>query len=123
VHSFSHEIQIKAGDTIKLTVTANTTTSGSAVIENITTNTSVVQYLTSSYPLCKENAEWIVDAYVERDSFAPLANFGITFSGSKATTKWGTVGPSDATVLDLKLNKKVLTSVSTNSSSVTVKFV
>jgi hypothetical protein len=116
-------ISISAGDEIKTTVTASSTKAGTAVIENLTTGQTVSKSLSSSYALCEYNAEWIVEDFEEGDSLVSFADFGtVTFSNAEATTSSGTVGPSGATIIDIEQNS-VLTSVSTGSSSVTVKYV
>ncbi|KAG6848871.1 hypothetical protein H0H93_013277 [Arthromyces matolae] len=118
-------IPIKAGDVITLTVTASSTKAGTAVITNKTTGKSVSKSLTSSSALCEENAEWIVEDYEEGGSLVPFANFGsVTFTGASATTSSGsTVGPSGSTIIDIQQSGKVLTSVSTSSSGVTISYV
>ncbi|KZT03722.1 uncharacterized protein LAESUDRAFT_814569 [Laetiporus sulphureus 93-53] len=117
-------ISISAGDVIKATVTASSTTSGTAVIENLTTGQTVTEDLTSSYALCEENAEWIVEDYEEGDSLVAFADFGtVTFTNAVATEASGsTVGPDDATLIDIEQNNKVLTSVSVSSSEVVVTY-
>ncbi|KAF8886434.1 peptidase A4 family-domain-containing protein [Gymnopilus junonius] len=118
-------ITIKAGDSIKLTVTASSTKAGTAVIQNLTTGKTVTKSLTSSAALCEENAEWIVEDFEEGSSLVPFADFGtVTFTNAVATTKSGTtVGPSGSTLIDIEQNNKVLTSVSTTSSGVTISYV
>ncbi|KAG6828953.1 hypothetical protein H0H87_012983 [Tephrocybe sp. NHM501043] len=118
-------IAIKAGDVMTVTVTATSTKSGSAVITNKTTGKSVSKSLTSTAALCQQNAEWIVEDFESGGSLVPLANFGtVEFTGAVATTSTGTtVGPRGATVFDIQQNGKVLTSVSTSSSGVTVSHV
>ena len=76
-------ISIKAGNTIKLTVTATTPFTGSAVIENLSNGETVTKSLISLAALCEENAEWIVEDYEEGSSLVPFANFGtVTFTVS-----------------------------------------
>ncbi|KAH9834825.1 peptidase A4 family-domain-containing protein [Rhodofomes roseus] len=117
-------ISFSAGDTVKLTVTASSTTSGTAVIENQSTGQTVTQDITSSSALCEENAEWIVEDYEENGSLVPLADFGtVTFTSASATTTSGSVGPDDATLIDIEQSNKVLTSASVSSNEVTVKYV
>lgn len=118
-------ITISAGDTIKLTVTASSTTSGKAVIENLTTGTTVSKSLTSAYALCEENAEWIVEDFEENGGLVSLCDFGtVTFTDAYATTKSGTrVSSNGATLVDLKQNSEVLTSVAEGSSGVAIKYV
>ncbi|EPT01947.1 hypothetical protein FOMPIDRAFT_1119172 [Fomitopsis schrenkii] len=116
-------ISFSAGDSVKLTVTASSTTSGTAVIENLTTGKTVTQDITSSSALCEENAEWIVEDYEEGDSLVPFADFGtVTFTGASATTSSGSIGPSGATLIDIEQDS-VLTSVSVSGSDVTIKYV
>jgi hypothetical protein len=118
-------ISFKAGDSVTITVTAATTKSGTAVIKNNTTGKSVSKSLTSTAALCEQDAEWIVEDFEEGSSLVPFANFGtVTFSGASATkVAGGTSGPSGATLIDIQQSGKVLTSSSTSSSSVTVKYV
>ncbi|KAG6811128.1 hypothetical protein H0H92_008861 [Tricholoma furcatifolium] len=118
-------IPISAGDVITLTVTASSTTAGTAVITNETTGKTVSKSITSSSALCEENAEWIVEDFEEGDSLVEFADFGtVTFTSASATTNSGsTVGPSGATIIDIEQNSKVLTSVSTSSSGVTISYV
>ncbi|KAF7793421.1 hypothetical protein EIP86_004533 [Pleurotus ostreatoroseus] len=117
-------ITVHAGDEIKLTVTASSTTSGTAVIENVTRGQTVSKSLSSSAKLCQENAEWIVEDFEEGDSLVPFANFGtVEFTGASATTSSGTVTPAGATLIDIEQNGQVLTSASTSGSSVTVSYV
>lgn len=118
-------ITIAAGNVIKTTVTATSTKAGTAVIENVTTGKTVTKSLTSTNALCLENAEWIVEDFEEDGSLVTLADFGtIVYSDAVATTNTGvTEGPNDGTILDIEQNGKVLTTVSTTSSSVTITYV
>jgi len=120
-HDFSG-ITISAGNQIKLTVTASTTKSGTAVIQNLSTGQTVTKSLTSTSALCQENAEWIVEDFEEGGGLVPFANFGtVTFTNAVATTLSGsTLGPSGSTLIDIEQGSTVLTSVSTGSSSVTI---
>jgi len=125
---FAHDftgISISAGNTIKLTVTASSATAGTAVIENVSTGVTVSKALTSTARLCQENAEWIVEDFEEGSSLVPFANFGtVTFTGAQATTVSGSVvGPSGSVLIDIEQNSKVLTSVSSGTSTVTVTYV
>lgn len=124
-YAYDFSLSISAGDVIKTTVTASSTKAGSAVIENVTTGKSVTKSLSSSSALCLENAEWIIEDFEEGDSLVPFADFGtVTFTNAVATTNTGsTEGPSSGLVLDIKQNSKVLTSVSTSSSGMTVTYV
>ena len=107
-----------------VTVTATSTTAGTAVIENTSTGQTVSQDLTSSAALCEQNAEWIVEDYEENGALVPFANFGsVTFSDASATTTSGAVGPGSATVIEIQQDNQVLTDVSVDDTSVTVTYV
>ena len=117
-------ISFRAGDSVRLTVTASSTRAGTARIENLSTGQTVTQSITSSSALCEQDAEWIVEDYEENGGLVPFANFGtVTFTSASAGKSSGSSGPSGATIIDIEQNGNVLTSVSTSSSSVTVKYV
>ena len=121
-HDFSG-ITISAGDDIKLTVTATSKTTGTAMVENLTNGQTVSANLTSSTPLCEQDAEWIVEDYMEGFRLVPFANFStVTFTNAEATGT-GIYTPSGANITDIKQNGKTLTSVSTSGSSVTIDYV
>ncbi|KAM6491284.1 Peptidase A4 family domain containing protein [Amanita muscaria] len=127
-YSYDSPIAIRAGDVIRLTVTASSSTSGTTLIENLTTRQSESQSLSNpSHPLCLQNAEWIVeDPYLVSGGIAPFCNFGtITFSSASAYMHNGqAISPYGAMVLNLEQNGKVLASVSESSSgTVTIKYV
>ncbi|KAJ6545808.1 acid proteinase [Mycena vulgaris] len=117
---------VNAGDTIKLTVTATSTTTGTAVVENLSNGQSSTVSLTSPSPMCLENAEWIVEDFQESTFLIPFANFGsITFTDASATTQSGsTVGPSGSGSHLINMVQKSLQFASARSaaSSVTVDY-
>ncbi|KAM6490294.1 Peptidase A4 family domain containing protein [Amanita muscaria] len=118
---YSSPIAIRAGDIIRLTVTTSSPTSGTTLIENLTTGQSESQSLSNpSHPLCLQNAEWIV----EDSSLAPFCNFGtVTFSSASAYLHGGKIiSPSGAVQVNMYQKGKILTSVS-GSDTVTVKYV
>jgi hypothetical protein len=119
-------LTVDAGDSITLTATVSSTTSGTLVIKNNSKGTSVSKAVTSSSKLCETNAEWIVEDFEECEgndcSLVPFANFGtVEFTGAEATTSSGTQTPAAATILDIEQNS-VLTSASVSGSTVTVKY-
>ena len=108
---------------IRTTVTASSNTSGTAVIENLTTGQTVTQDLTSSYALCEQNAEWIVEDFEDDNGLVPFADFGtVEFTNATATGPSGTIyTPSGATIIGIEQNN-VLTSVTINESTVIIKY-
>ncbi|PSR79996.1 peptidase A4 family-domain-containing protein [Coniella lustricola] len=121
-------ITISAGDSIKMTVTATSKTSGSATIENETTGVTVTETFTdvTDGSLCEYNAEWIVEDFEECGStceLVPFADFGtVTFTSASATKSGTTVTPADATIIDIEQSNKVITSCSASSSEVTCTY-
>lgn len=111
-----------------MTVTATSKTSGSAVIENVTTGTTVTETFSdvSDGSLCEYDAEWIVEDFEECDSsceLVPFADFGtVTFTDVSAVIDGTTTTPADATIIDIEQNNEVLTSCSASSSEVTCTY-
>ncbi|KAE9376569.1 hypothetical protein N431DRAFT_332355 [Stipitochalara longipes BDJ] len=114
-------ITLKAGNTIKVTVTATSLTGGTATVENVSTGKTVSHTFSnegSEGSLCETNAEWIVEDYEEGSSLVKFADFGtITFTGASALEGSTTVGTTGATIIDIEQNGKVLTDCSVPSSS------
>jgi hypothetical protein len=120
------DISISAGDLVRMTVDATSKTSGAATVDNISTGRSVTHTFNSGIQgdLCEYNAEWIVEDFEINNSLVPLANFGtVTFLNSLAIERKSVVGPSDATLIDIRQNNRILTSSSVDRNSVTVKYV
>lgn len=119
-------ISISAGDVIRVTIDASSTTSGTATIENLSNGETVSHTFTgeTAGSLCEYNAEWIVEDFESNGSLVPFADFGnVDFTNAYATDDGSQVGPSGAQVIDIEQNGQVLTSVSVGSSSVDVKYV
>lgn len=117
-------ISFSAGNSVTVTVTASSKTSGTAKITNNSTGKTVTHTFSGQPSLCEYNAEWIVEDFEENGGLVPFANFGtVAFTGASAIDNGATVGTSGAQIIDIEQNGKVLTSVSTTSSSVTVSYV
>jgi Peptidase A4 family len=112
-------INIKAGDTITMTVTASSTSAGKATITNKSTGQTVSHSFSGeSAKLCETNAEWIVEDFSSGSSLVPFADFQtVTFTGASVTTGSGTSGVSGAQILDIRQNGQVLTNCGTSGSS------
>lgn len=124
-------ISFSAGDEVKVTVDATSSTSGTATVENLTTGETVSETFenVSDGSLCEYNAEWIVEDYTEvygnYETLVPLADFGtVTFTDATATTSSGTVTPEDATIIDMVSEEDDLeVECSASSSEVTCTYV
>ncbi|KAM5540671.1 hypothetical protein V8D89_005702 [Ganoderma adspersum] len=118
-------ISFKAGDTVTVSVTATSKTSGKATVTNKSTGKTVSHTFSGQPSLCEENAEWIVEDFSVGGKLVPFANFGkVEFTDATVTTLKGkTIGPAGATLVDLVHNKTVITKASTGTRSVTVSYV
>ncbi|KAF5391596.1 hypothetical protein D9757_002547 [Collybiopsis confluens] len=119
-------ISFSAGDSVTLTATVASATSGTLTIKNNSKGQTVSKAVTSSAKLCQTNAEWIVEDFEECEgsscSLVPFANFGtVQFTGASATTASGTLTPAGATIIDIEQNT-ILTKSSVSGSTITVVY-
>lgn len=124
-HNFDG-ISFNAGDVVRLTVAAISTTSGTAIIENLTNGQTVSKDLSyPQYPLCEQDAEWIVEDFESNGSQVPFTNFGtVTFTDAAATKSDGSsVTPNGANVLDIAQNGTVFTTVTETADGVTIQYI
>ena len=116
-------ISFSAGDTVSISIVADSATSGTTYITNESNGQSVSQPLSSSASLCQENAEWIVEDFQQGSSLVPFANFGtVVFNDAVAKTGSGSYGPDSGEEIVIVQNGQQLTSVSEDSNSVTVSY-
>lgn len=120
-------MKISAGDVMQISVHATSIVTGTATVDNLSTGQSVTHTFSEpglQLPLCEQNAEWIVEDFLQNGSQVPFSNFGtVTFSNATAIHNGKAVGPSGATIYDIKQNGKVLTHSSDTANSVTVAYV
>lgn len=115
---------LSAGDSIQMTVTATSDTSGKATLDNLSTGQSVSHSFSGeSASLCETNAEWIVEDFSSGSSLVPFADFTtITFTDCSATCDGSTVDTSGAQILDIRQDGEVLTDCSASGSEVTCTY-
>lgn len=86
-------------------VTANSTSSGTAILTNQRTGQSLTHQFTpdeSPGDLCEVHGEWIVEAISFGNSFATLPQFGtVTFTDTQASTSQGTSTADDGQIIDM----------------------
>ncbi|KAE9378594.1 hypothetical protein N431DRAFT_459928 [Stipitochalara longipes BDJ] len=119
-------ITISAGDSITVSLTTQSSTEGTVVLENETTGKSVTTTISSTYALGGQNAEWIVEDYEENGGQVALADWGtVTITNTVATGSGGTSGGAEnAAVIDLEISRgTVLSSVTVSDTEVLVKYV
>ena len=81
--------------------------------------------LSSSYALCEQDAEWIVEDFEEGGSLVLFADFGtVTFSDCSASGLDGSYGLSDANILEIEQTggPQPATLVTISGSDITVKY-
>lgn len=110
-----------------MTITATSTTSGTATIENVSKGETVTHTYTgmSAYPLCEVNAEWIVEDFAECLNSActeyellPFADYGtVEFTSCSAVKSGTTVGVTGATLIDMVSSSDQIESACTDTSS------
>lgn len=109
-----------------MTVSATTTSTGTATIENSTTGKSVTHTFTSSEgDLCEYDAEWIVEDFEEGLSLVPFADFdSVEFTEAYATkTSGATVDAGDdSTIIDIRQSGTIYTSCSASGTTVTCTY-
>jgi hypothetical protein len=117
-------ITFNTGDTIKVALTVASSTTGIAVVENLTTGQSHSQSfdVDDDFALCQTDVEWVVFAG------EPPPNFGsVTFTDTSAVlSSGGTIGAGDATDIWEIVNSKGLALTATAlhpDGSVSISFV
>jgi hypothetical protein len=123
----STNISIEQGDSITLSVVATSSTTGTATIINNTKNQKVTHTLSSTYPLCFVDAEWIVEDFSSGGETVPLANWGtVQFSKASATASNGTaISASIAAPADMVRDEHYIaqSSIDSTTGTVTIKYV
>lgn len=91
----------------------------------MTTGQTIIQNVNSSSALCRDDAEWIVEDFINNSGQVPFANFGnVTFGNATASRDDGTTyTPSNATLVEIVQNDQVLTSISASGDTVTISYV
>ncbi|KAF8342494.1 peptidase A4 family-domain-containing protein [Amanita rubescens] len=118
-------ITINSGDEVRLTVVATSTTTGKALVENLTNKQTVEHDLSSSYPLCQESAEWIVEDFsFANESLVPFNDFGtVIFTDAFALTAGGEILTPDGAIITLiAQNNETITSVDEGLLGVTISY-
>ncbi|KAF9074106.1 peptidase G1 [Rhodocollybia butyracea] len=97
----SDDITFSEGDSVTLSATVSTPTSGTLTVTNNSKNITVSQFVTSTTELCQNSAEWIIE-----QGFSDFIDFPdfhtVVFTGASASSSSGVVQtPVDATIVDL----------------------
>lgn len=116
----------KAGDYIRMSVWAYSSTSGKVMIENLTTGQS--DYRTydgmNDHQLCGWDADWVVEAFTYNGQHVQLANFGtIDITNTEARGNRGTVGADGGNIVNIYQNGYQRTSCGTNGNGMECRYV
>lgn len=118
---YRRDFVINAGDTVRFTVDASSTNSGTGYMDNLSTGKSINHTWTNNpHTLCEKDADWIVEDFGEPP--VPYVNFGsVTFTNAKASTADGTtILPSQGEIITMqKDDGTVMTSCTRNGDDVT----
>ncbi|GIK04296.1 hypothetical protein Aspvir_008375 [Aspergillus viridinutans] len=110
-HGFN--LAVNRGDVVVVKVESTSPSEGVAIIENQTSGKTVSTTLKAPSPtatLAGQNAEWIVEDFQSGATMVPLADFGsVVFTGAEAKAGGKSYGLSNATLIDMEQNGKILT--------------
>lgn len=123
-YSFT-DFNISVGHQIRMSVEASSTTSGVAVLENLSTGQTVSHSFEGPPSmLCETNAEWIVEDFRSRGQLVPFVDFGrITFTDAAALSSSGTVTPAGATIFNIRdQSGRVLTDCGTSGKDISCTY-
>lgn len=118
---FFDNFPLSVGDQIYMEIDATSKTTGTAILQNLSTGKKVThQFKNTPSTLCETDVEWIVE-----DFAGDLVDFGtITFTNNTAHGSSGTITPAGADVLDIRPDGgSVETSCSISGTDVTCSYV
>ena len=116
---YSTKLPFAAGDTLRFTAHASSTTSGTTTIENLSNGKSVSHTFSgeTAYPLCETDAEWIVEDWQENGTPVPLIDWGtIKIFDTVAKGANGQVTAAGSERIEIKIGNSIVTSTSLSSS-------
>jgi hypothetical protein len=127
--------EVSEGDDIRMTINAFGPSSGSAILDNLSTGQSVSHTFTSAdappdAPLCQKSVEWIVEDYNNSGGndtgIVASPDYGtITIRNASAQGSTGKVTPEGGELIELfdTRTSTVLSQCSTENEEVTCKYV
>lgn len=119
---------VSQGDLITVSVTATSTTSGTAVLTNQATGASVTRTWSGESPaLCLRTAEWIVEDYTLLEStgdvLVPFANFGeVYWADTSCTVNGQSWGAGNSNIADMVQGSNVLATAYLSGNDVIVNY-
>ncbi|GAD95948.1 aspergillopepsin-2 precursor, putative [Paecilomyces variotii No. 5] len=120
---------VEAGDELKVTVTATSTSTGNTIVENLTRGTIIGHtWDTESPVLCEATAEWIVEDFTDTSNgseyLAPFANYGsVTFTDNSAIANGQIFGVSNAQIVNMVQNGSTISEASIFNNQLVTTYV
>lgn len=125
-----NEVPVSAGDVMRLSVNATSTTAGSVLVENLTTGKSATRSVgaQSGQDLCQNSAQWVVRDYEIVNTLpVPIANWtDVAFENVSAATTDGTVVPPngpDSSLVNIIFAGELQSKASAGDDNVDVLYV
>lgn len=118
MQDYETNLDFSPGDTLRFTVHAKSTTSGTTTVENLSTGNSVSHTFTSetSYPLCETDGEWVLEDWSINNQHVELYNWGtIKIFDTTAKSPSKTVTAAGAEIVNININGQTLTDSSVDS--------
>jgi hypothetical protein len=112
MQNYENSLTFSPGDTLRFTVHAQSTTSGTTTVENLSTGQWVSENYTSEndFPLCETDAEWILEDWTQGGVPVPLYNWGtISIFDTIAKNPNGQVTAAGADIVNININGQTLT--------------
>lgn len=115
---------VAVGDQIQVTITATSTISGSAVLENVASGASVTRNWSNVSPaLCFDTAEWIVEDFESNGGSVPFSSFDtVTWTNANAQVNGATTGAGSATPWNMVQNGNTLATGSLSGDDVVITY-
>lgn len=119
---YGDQFPVSAGDQIRMSVNATSTTSGTSTLENLTTGAHITTpYDNMREPLCLQDAEWIIEFGGGAKSFANFGEWDITDTGASDDDGSATADGGD--IVNVVIQGQQYTDCRTGSAGVQCKSV
>ncbi|KAK9443732.1 Concanavalin A-like lectin/glucanase [Metarhizium brunneum] len=118
MQSYETSLAFSPNDTLRFTVHATSTTSGTTTVENLSSGHAVSHTFTSesAYPLCETDAEWILEDWQYDGQPVALENWGtIKIFDTVAKSPGKQVTAAGSGIVNININGQTLTSSSVDS--------
>lgn len=124
---YDTRIDLAAGDRLRMSVYASSSTSGNVTIENLSNGQSQSHvFQGEGRTLCASDTEWVVEDFGSdyNGNHVPFVNFGsVEFTDAVATGPNGNVTPQGANIVNVEIDGVYHTDCGSNANGVLCKYV